>query len=289
MLASARKAVVRNPANHRGDRLSLAVVSVVTCIATLVLSAPTVLAQSTSDDEARGLHAAGAAAFNAGRYEDALQYFLRAYDLSHRAALLYNVGQAADRARHDEVALDAFERYLAGVTDIENRAEIEGRVRVLRAAILERRSELAAADAERQRALEAARAEALREAGHADAIETAAVTPEASLPQPVTSSAPSVGIDAGAVVLVTTGGVAIAAGVIMLALGAPDIDGPREGEIYASAVARQEGATVLVAVGGAALGLGLVGAVVGAVVLAGSPTPAAGTLTLRPDGFAVTF
>jgi tetratricopeptide (TPR) repeat protein len=278
--------VVRVPSNQRGDRLSLALLSLVTCVATIALPAPAAFAQSSSDEEARGLHAAGAAAFNAGRYEDALQYFQRAYDLSHRAALLYNVGQAADRARHDEVALDAFERYLDGVAEIENRAEIEGRVRVLRAAILERRSELLAADVERQRALEAARAAALRDAERAAAV---VASPEVVTPTPATTSTPGVGPDPGAVVLVTAGGVVVVAGAIMVALGAPDIDGPRDGEIYANAVARQEGATTLVGVGGAALGLGVVGAVVGVVLLANAPTPAAGSLTLRPDGFAVAF
>lgn len=238
--------------------------------------------RAQSDDEARGLYSAGVAAFSAGRYEDALGYFQRAYELSHRAHMLYNIGHAADRARRDEIALDAFERYLAGVADIENRAEIEGRIRVLRAAVAERQARTAPLDP----------------------------PPDITDPDPPSVDIPTVApprvetvtvdpprddasgpIDPGAVVLVTTGGVLAIAGAIMVGVGAPDIDGPREGEIYATGVARQERATILVGVGSPMIGLGVIGVVVGAVMLATTrpATPYAGRILPTADGLAVQF
>lgn len=98
-------------------------------------------AQGTSearDEEARSLFQAGRTAFGDGRYADARDYFRRAYELSGRAELLYNVGTAEDRLRNDEAALEAFEAFLAAQPEAANRTEIEGRIAVLREAIAAR-------------------------------------------------------------------------------------------------------------------------------------------------------
>ncbi len=87
----------------------------------------------TLDDEARGLFLAGRSAFEGGRFEEALAHFRRAYELSDRPELLFNVGVSADRLRRDDEAREAFEVFLTRVPDAENREEIEGRLRVLRA------------------------------------------------------------------------------------------------------------------------------------------------------------
>jgi tetratricopeptide (TPR) repeat protein len=87
---------------------------------------------ASRDREARGLFEAGGEAFTAGRYADALDYFQRAYALSGRAVLLYNIGVAADRLRRDDEAITAFERYLSDApATITNRTEVEGRLRAL--------------------------------------------------------------------------------------------------------------------------------------------------------------
>jgi hypothetical protein len=52
-----------------------------------------------AEAEARALYAAGQAAFHDGRYEHALEYLQRSYELSHRPALLYNIGTTFDRLR----------------------------------------------------------------------------------------------------------------------------------------------------------------------------------------------
>jgi tetratricopeptide (TPR) repeat protein len=90
---------------------------------------------SGKDKAARELFNAGRAAYDEGLYEDALASFRRAYELSKRPALLFNIGQAADRARRDREALDAFEQYLLEVPAADNRAFVEGRIAVLKKAL----------------------------------------------------------------------------------------------------------------------------------------------------------
>lgn len=205
---------------------------------------------SAQDDEAHGLYEAGAAAFSSGHYDDALGHFQRAYELSHRPELLFNIGQAADRARHDETALEAFRAYLAARPDVENRAEIEGRVHVLEAAVAARSTAPPAPES------------------------TLTSPPQASPAPPTAATAPDYVptqdpevLDVGGVVLATTGGVLALTGAVLLGVGAPDLGPPRDGETYAQTTSRQQTAQALAGSGGVALGLGLIGAIVSAVML----------------------
>ncbi len=77
---------------------------------------------------------AGSLAFDNARYDDAVEYFPRAYEPSGRAVLLHNVGVAADRLRRDTEALEAFEQFLAQVPAHPRRRDVEARVEVLRLA-----------------------------------------------------------------------------------------------------------------------------------------------------------
>jgi hypothetical protein len=88
-----------------------------------------------ADAEARSLFDAGSMAFSHGRYEEALERFERAYDLSGRPELLYNIAATHDRLRNDEAALEHFERFIADVPDTERSSEVEARIAVLRAQI----------------------------------------------------------------------------------------------------------------------------------------------------------
>jgi len=83
------------------------------------------------DAEARALYEAGELAYQRGRFENALEHFSRAYKLSQRPELLYNIGSAADRLRLDEQALDAFLKYLEALPEAPNRAEVQSRIKVL--------------------------------------------------------------------------------------------------------------------------------------------------------------
>jgi tetratricopeptide (TPR) repeat protein len=123
---------------------------VVSLVLVLVYAVPSLgiaqapVAEESRDREARAIYEAAVVAFDEGRFEDALRLFRRAYELSERAELLYNVGTAADRLRRNEEALEAFEAYLAQRPDADNRANVEARVAVLRRAIAD-------ADAREQR------------------------------------------------------------------------------------------------------------------------------------------
>jgi tetratricopeptide (TPR) repeat protein len=112
------------------------------CGCALMLSwpAPTLAQQSARDDEdvAKALFQAGKAAYEAGKYADALKYFEQAYEQSQRPRMLYNVGQAADRARNDERALEAFRRFLELLPDDEHVPEVQLRVVALERSVAER-------------------------------------------------------------------------------------------------------------------------------------------------------
>lgn len=86
---------------------------------------------ASGDQVARNLFNAGKVAYDAGDYQDALQFFEQAYERSHRSALLYNIGQAADRMRLDDKAIASFRAYLDQTPDAPNRAEVENRIRAL--------------------------------------------------------------------------------------------------------------------------------------------------------------
>lgn len=84
------------------------------------------------DAEARALFEAGQIAYDAGRFEDALLSLQQAYERSARPALLYNIGMAADRARNDQVAIEAFERFVELQPEHPMIPRVEGRLRTLR-------------------------------------------------------------------------------------------------------------------------------------------------------------
>lgn len=73
-----------------------------------------------------------------GRYEEALEAFERAYRLSDRPGLLFNIGSVAERLRRDGEAISAYERYLERVPDAPNRKDVERRIALLRPSETER-------------------------------------------------------------------------------------------------------------------------------------------------------
>jgi tetratricopeptide (TPR) repeat protein len=86
-----------------------------------------------NDAEARRLYTEARAAFEAGDFEGAVREFRRAYLLSPRPALLYNIGQAELRIGHDGLGLEAFEAFLRQApADDPRRSEVEERIRMLR-------------------------------------------------------------------------------------------------------------------------------------------------------------
>jgi tetratricopeptide (TPR) repeat protein len=90
---------------------------------------------AADDKEARDLFQIGKDAFDEGRFERALKYFQEAYALSHRAALLSNIGTALDRLRRDQEAIDAYRKYLEQVPEAANRRLLEERIRIIESAL----------------------------------------------------------------------------------------------------------------------------------------------------------
>jgi hypothetical protein len=71
--------------------------------------------EAARDDETSRIHfQAGRAHFDAGRYEDALGEFVRAYEISHRPELLYNIGLTHERLANYAEAADALEEFNQG-------------------------------------------------------------------------------------------------------------------------------------------------------------------------------
>jgi tetratricopeptide (TPR) repeat protein len=101
----------------------------------VVLALPRVGRAEERDDQARARHAAGVAAFEAGRFVEAAAAFEEAWALSARPALLYNIARAYDGANQLMKARLAYERYLASpaASDEEEALRIARRLRTLEA------------------------------------------------------------------------------------------------------------------------------------------------------------
>lgn len=85
----------------------------------------------SADEETSRIHfQAGRAHFDAGRYEDALTEFVRAYEVSERHELLYNIALAHERLANYAEAADALETF--NQTQAEPDATLTERVANLR-------------------------------------------------------------------------------------------------------------------------------------------------------------
>jgi tetratricopeptide (TPR) repeat protein len=152
-------------------------------VAAVLWASATVAAQAPTagmEEEARNLFRAGSSAYSEGRYESALDYFRRSYELSGRSMLLYNMATAADRLRQDEDALRWYRQYLEEVPDAPNASEVKSR-----AAVIERTLDRRAKAAEESRKGEA---EVEPEAGAEQGAEENATAATADAPPPKKSA-----------------------------------------------------------------------------------------------------
>lgn len=81
---------------------------------------------------AKAAFAAGREAYDDGRFAEALGHYERAYELSGRSALLFNIARAAEQEGMHERALRTYEQYLRALPDATNRTFVEGRIKKLR-------------------------------------------------------------------------------------------------------------------------------------------------------------
>jgi Flp pilus assembly protein TadD len=101
------------------------------CTALLVLAASSAHAQNNPDS----LRAWARAEIAQGHFESALNLFRAASRHATDPRVWLEVGDAADRLRRDDIALEAYERYLVVAPDATDRAEIHARVAVLRSVL----------------------------------------------------------------------------------------------------------------------------------------------------------
>lgn len=95
------------------------------------LGASHALAQSDNEQAARAAFEQGRALYDGGNFAEAAASFEQAYRLSGRDALLYNLYLAYRDANEQQKAADALRTYLRKVEQIENRAQLEARLRSL--------------------------------------------------------------------------------------------------------------------------------------------------------------
>ncbi|GAB5544003.1 MAG: hypothetical protein SangKO_037630 [Sandaracinaceae bacterium] len=198
-------------------------------------------ASAQSLEQARRAFEQGRAAYESGDFETALMRFQEAHRITGNPEILYNVATSADRLRMDQVALEAYRGYLAARPGSEDRASVEGRIRVLERQVADARREeeerlaAEAATAEREAQAQAALAEArqARDPGPAPWIVAGA------------GAALAVG---GAVLLIVA---EVDAGCVSAPNGCTD-GGPR----WEDFSERYDRVPIFRGVGGAALGLG---------------------------------
>jgi tetratricopeptide (TPR) repeat protein len=94
---------------------------------TVLALAPYASAQG-DDDEARMHFRLGRAYYDSGRFADAAGEFEQAYQLSGRAALLYNLYVSYRDGGQPREAADRLRRYLAEAENVENRSQLEARL-----------------------------------------------------------------------------------------------------------------------------------------------------------------
>jgi len=86
----------------------------------------------SKEAEAKAMFEAGRTAFDAGRYDDALQRWEVAFRLSGRPAVRYNLGLAHERLGQIDEAIAAFDNYLKWDSDGQRAAEVRGKLQTLR-------------------------------------------------------------------------------------------------------------------------------------------------------------
>jgi len=113
-------------------------IPLVTAVFALCLVAGPAAAQ---EDAGRIHFQAGAADYETGDYEPALREFLRAYELSQRPELFYNIAISYQQLGDLEHAIEYLGRYLAEVENLPNRTALERRMQNLQRRLDEEREQ----------------------------------------------------------------------------------------------------------------------------------------------------
>jgi tetratricopeptide (TPR) repeat protein len=135
-------------------------------VAIVVAPAP-VRADATHAD-AKAAYNAAAAAYEAGDYQTAIDGFLKAYELSKKPVILFDVARAETKLGHEQLAIDYLKRYLAAAPDAIDapsvRAEIAAREQAMASHSAKAAAEAEALSAKRDAEEARRRAQATEEA-----------------------------------------------------------------------------------------------------------------------------
>lgn len=95
-------------------------------------------AHAQPEDRGRLHFQAGASYYEAGDYNDALREFQRAYELSQKPELFYNLSLCHQQLGDLDQATSFLERYLGEVEDVPNRANLQRRLENFRERMAQR-------------------------------------------------------------------------------------------------------------------------------------------------------
>jgi tetratricopeptide (TPR) repeat protein len=257
-----------------------------------------------SDGAARTFFDQGRAAYEAGQFEEAARLLRRAYLLSPRFALLYNIGQAELRAGHDALALEAFEGFLRQAPEEDTRrSEVSERVRVLRSlgvtpttggTVTTPNATVTTPDA----TVTTPDATVTTPDATVTTPDTTAVTLATPEVTATTTSTPDMmvaqphedsgGSDATPWVIAGVGGGVLVAGVVLVGVGAAQSDATVNeiGLTYPEFQARVSDANTLLGVGIGLTALGVIGTTVGVIwgISSGPSSSASARLHVVPNG-----
>jgi tetratricopeptide (TPR) repeat protein len=233
---------------------------------------------SVDEREGRARFASGSAAFEAGRYADAHDDFVRAHKLTKNPVLLYNVGLAADRmGGQQRAAIDAYRAYLAARPGAANHDEVQQRIAELEAQLAPPAPPPAAPTSVPAASPHAAEASPAPEPRSMMLVHSEPPTPESRHRLTATQW-----------VLFSAGGTATVLGVVLLGVGLHDraqVVDP-DGATWPSIADQYERAPRRIGAGGALTVLGAAGVVTGALLhrrtsVAVGAAPQGGSVAVR--------
>lgn len=224
-------------------------------------------APSAEDTEAARLaFERGLQAYESGSFEEALVSFQRAYELVHDPQILFNVATVADRLRRDQLALDAYEGYLAGMPGAPDRANVEARIAAIRANLASVEPATATYDGS-----------------------DVEVTDEPNGGPPPAEPPPPARPSEGGIALTVAGGVVALAGAGLLIFAAVDLDAASRATTWAELSGPYERVPLVSGIGWLAVGVGVGMAAVGAgwLILGGGGRDERVALRLGPGSLTV--
>ena len=107
--------------------MTLSRLVLVSCLTAAVLPAPRIAFAETAQEKASRRHYDRAEKqFALGKFEDALEYYQKAYDADPRPGFLFNIGQCHRNIGDYESAVFSYKKYLKLEPDAPNREQVEG-------------------------------------------------------------------------------------------------------------------------------------------------------------------